>query len=101
MADPRRIDVYHIAENDSGKILIAIQDLEADGKDAVYSLTGPDLTIRYGDGRVCMLPGIPVSTHPVLKTGKAILLVETGSEGLVRAYDVKNESPVARKRGPL
>lgn len=96
--DPVTIDIYDIAENEKGELLIALPDLEVDTNEAFFSVEGDVLQLAYPDGRAVRLPELADAVIPVLKAARKILVVESAPDRLVRAYDATAREPVLPQR---
>ena len=91
------VDVYDIAENDRGELLLAIPDQSIDADAARFSFNGPDLILHYDDARTLRLPQVPEAVRPQMKNIREILVVESGESAV---YPAQLAAAVPVGQGP-
>lgn len=95
---PQIIELFDLAENDLGELLLALPDSGVDSDGAKYQLEQDTIILTYPDQRIYHLPNVPASAHTTLRAGREILVVEASEDQLVRSYYAKPFAPMLRPK---
>lgn len=101
--EPITIELFDLAENDRGELLLALPDTNVDVDEAHYTMDEDDLILTFTNARTITLPNIPKSAQTSLHAGKEVLVVEATETELVRSYYAKASAPAmpTKRRGRL